>query len=363
MNGFIVLLLLFALLGAVDKILGGRWGLGESFDEGLSRMGSLCLSMMGIYCIGIMAIRSSASFWQEAQQWLPFDPSLLIGAVLAPDMGGYAIAKEIAANPELAVFSGVLVSSTLGGALSFLIPIFLGSLPSREIPTVMEGLVRGVIVLPLALCVGVALLGLPLGESLRCLWPICLLCLLLFLCLRFLPRGTTRALSAFGEAIRVLSVVLFCIAVAAVFFPQWGLVDGSLIYEILEIVFRIAVAVSGSSVLSALILRRAKKPMAFLAGKLGVNEYAVVGLALSLASSVAMLPLFEKMDRRGKLMNAAFSVSAAFVMGGQLVFIASVETPHVTTIYMLTKIIGGIAALIFTYKTTKSPSLSKEVQT
>ena len=351
MNGFIVLLLFFALLGAVDKILGGRWGLAEGFDQGLGRMGALCLSMMGIYCIGIMAIRNSASFWQETQQYLPFDASLLLGALLAPDMGGYAIAKEIAVNPNIAVFSGVLVSSTLGCTLSFLIPIFLGTLPSKEIPLVMEGLVRGVIVLPLALGVGLILLKMPWLGALHCLWPICLLCLLLFTCLRFFPQKTVRILSAFGELIRILSIVLFCVAAASVFFPQWNLVERGLLTEILEIVFRIAVAVSGSSVLSALILRWAKRPMSFVAQKLKVNEYAVVGLMLSLASSVAMLPLFSKMDRRGKLMNAAFSVSAAFVMGGQFVFIASMETSSVTTIFMLTKIIGGLAALLFTYKT------------
>ena len=31
-----------------------------------------------------------------------------------------------------------------------------------------------------------------------------------------------------------------------------------------------------------------------------------------------MLPLFSKMDKRGKVLNAAFSVAGAYVVGGQM---------------------------------------------
>ena len=90
MNVFIIVLLCFALLGAVDKMLGGRWGLAQGFDRGMGSMGSLCLSMMGIYCFGIMAIRGNMAFWQGLQTRLPFDASLLVTSILAPDMGGHA---------------------------------------------------------------------------------------------------------------------------------------------------------------------------------------------------------------------------------------------------------------------------------
>ena len=58
---------------------------------------------------------------------------------------------------------------------------------------------------------------------------------------------------------------------------------------------------------------------------LGVNSYSVVGLIISLATCISMIPMMEKMDDRGKVMNAAFAVSGSFVLGGQLAFIASVE--------------------------------------
>ena len=35
----------FALLGAADRIFGGRFGLGEKFEEGIMAMGPLTISM------------------------------------------------------------------------------------------------------------------------------------------------------------------------------------------------------------------------------------------------------------------------------------------------------------------------------
>lgn len=54
MNLPIAILLLCAMLGLVDKILGNRMGLGEEFDRGLTMMGSLALTMSGIYCFSVM---------------------------------------------------------------------------------------------------------------------------------------------------------------------------------------------------------------------------------------------------------------------------------------------------------------------
>ena len=44
----IALMAVFALLGGLDRILGGRFGLGQRFEEGILAMGSLALAMVGI---------------------------------------------------------------------------------------------------------------------------------------------------------------------------------------------------------------------------------------------------------------------------------------------------------------------------
>ena len=50
----IIFLLLFTFIGLADKLANNRLGLAEELDKGLSTMGSLALSMGGIYCFSVM---------------------------------------------------------------------------------------------------------------------------------------------------------------------------------------------------------------------------------------------------------------------------------------------------------------------
>ena len=41
----------FAVLGALDRIFGNKFGLGKEFENGITAMGSLALAMIGIICL------------------------------------------------------------------------------------------------------------------------------------------------------------------------------------------------------------------------------------------------------------------------------------------------------------------------
>ena len=101
MNIVIAILLCFALLGAADKILGGKLGVAQEFDRGLAAMGPLCVSMAGIYCVAVYALSSASKDIAALTRGLPFDPSLLLSMLLATDMGGWAAAKELPPRPSL----------------------------------------------------------------------------------------------------------------------------------------------------------------------------------------------------------------------------------------------------------------------
>ena len=51
---------------------------------------------------------------------------------------------------------------------------------------------------------------------------------------------------------------------------------------------------------------------------LGINDAAAAGLIASLANSIATFGMVKDMNRRGKVVNIAFAVSAAFVFGDHL---------------------------------------------
>ena len=47
----IVLMAVFAVLGAADRIAGNRFGIGQEFESGILARGSLALAMVGIVCL------------------------------------------------------------------------------------------------------------------------------------------------------------------------------------------------------------------------------------------------------------------------------------------------------------------------
>lgn len=347
MNFCIVILLLFSLLGAADKILNGRLGVANAFDQGLRAMGGLCFSMVGIYCIGITAIGAHPRIFSQLSAVVPFDISLLAGVLLAPDLGGYSICTQLAASPALGLYAGLLISSTVGCTISFVLPTSLGTLPAAEADSFMNGISLGIITVPVGLLLGGLLLGISPRILFANLWPVLLLCCVLCLFLYFAPKHSIKALTILGDLIRITGIVLFCVVAAGVFVPTASVVSSSLVNEVLVIVLKITVIVCGSMVASQLILTHFAGALNRAGQLLGINEYAVIGLFISLATSISMLPLFSKMDRRGKIMNAAFTVSGAFVLGGQLAFVSSVQSSSaMVAIYMLTKIVSGISSLV-----------------
>lgn len=49
-NEVIVWILMICMaLGAIDRAIGNRFGLGEKFEDGFNAMGPLALSMVGVY--------------------------------------------------------------------------------------------------------------------------------------------------------------------------------------------------------------------------------------------------------------------------------------------------------------------------
>ena len=338
MNFFILIMLFLCLIGLLDKALNNRLGLVESFDKGINSMGSITMSMIGFYCIAITLIQNNVDVIKTISNNSSLDPSIIIGSILAPDMGGFSIIAGLNNNSFL-VFSGLVLTSTLGQTISFQLPIFLASLKKTDLNPFINGLIYGILSLPLILLVVAWYLQLP--NLLINLLPILLLCLILTIALYFSYEKTLFVLTLFGYIIRMISIGLFALVVLQLFFDTLPFTTNTLISEALVIVLRMCIVVCGSMILSDFIIKHFSKFIFIIGQKLGINSTSVVGF------SIAMIPLFSQMDRKGKMMNAAFSVSGAYVLGGQLGFISSVADSHGIMIYMLTKISAGVLAIIF----------------
>ena len=346
MNVFVLIMVFFAALGLLDVIIGGKMGLAKEFERGLTTMGGLCLSVVGFYAICVSFVQAHAEAISARTAFLPFDPSLIIGSILAPDMGALGMAFSLAATPALAVFTGALVGGSLGMTVGYQLPVFLGTVKKDEIPALMQGFIYGLIALPPGLIVGGFMLGLNVKTLALNLIPTMLLCLLLIVCFLKLPRGTMKVLTVFGNIIRIASYIFFVMAVIGVFAPSLAIADSSYVKDILFMILRMVLVACGGMVLSHIVLTKSPKQIRKLADLLGVNNESVMGLILSFTQSLAMLPLFSRMDRKGQILNAAFSVAGAYVVGGQFAFVSSLVGGSEALAYVVCKLISGIAAVV-----------------
>ena len=138
-----------------------------------------------------------------------------------------------------------------------------------------------------------------------------------------------------------LGVLLFCWMTWGLFVPERSVMPPDVVEEVLVIILKITIIVCGSLVAGRLVLAKCSRWLEWAASRLGVNEYAVLGLLTSLVSSVSMLPLYPRMD--------AFTVSGAFVLGGQMAVAAGVADGRAVAAYFATKLAGGLLALILVF--------------
>ena len=116
------------------------------------------------------------------------------------------------------------------------------------------------------------------------------------------------------------------------------------ISEGFEIVADIAIVLAGAFPLVFLITKLFKTPLMKMGRLLKMNDVSAAGLIASLANSIPMFGMLKDMDDRGKLINIAFAVSAAFVFGDHLGFTAG-YAPEMIFPMIVGKLAGGISAV------------------
>ena len=141
----------FALLGGIDRILGSRFGLGPRFEEGILAMGTLGLAMIGIVCLAPVLARLLRPIVVPVYGFLGADPAMFAGTLLACDMGGASLARELALSPEAAGLGGILTGSMLGATVVFTIPVAMGLLRQEDRPAMAKGILCGIVAIPLGI--------------------------------------------------------------------------------------------------------------------------------------------------------------------------------------------------------------------
>ena len=348
----------FMVLGALDRIFGSRFGLGKQFEEGILAIGALALSMLGILALAPVLAKLLKPILVPVYGFLGADPAMFAGTILANDMGGAPLAYELAQTQEAAQFGGLIIGSMLGATVVFIIPVALGIIQEEDRPALAKGVLAGVVTIPIGAFLGGLTAGFSVGMLLRNLVPIVLFAALIALGLWKLEKAMIRGFLGFGKG--VLAVITVGLA-AAVFSELTGvtLIPGMApLSEGIEVVAQIGFVLAGAFPLVYGITKVFRKPLLKLGGLLGMNDIAAAGMVASLANVIPMFGMMKDMDRRGKVVNVAFAVSAAFVFGDHLGFTAGFDSSMLVPV-IVAKLTGGAAAVLAALALTRKEAKAK----
>ena len=348
----------FMVLGALDRIFGSRFGLGKQFEEGILAIGALALSMLGILALAPVLAKLLKPILVPVYGFLGADPAMFAGTILANDMGGAPLAYELAQTQEAAQFGGLIIGSMLGATVVFIIPVALGIIREEDRPALAKGILAGVVTIPVGAFLGGLTAGFSVGMLLRNLVPIVLFAALIALGLWKFEKAMIRGFLGFGKG--VLAVITVGLA-AAVFSELTGvtLIPGMApLSEGIEVVAQIGFVLAGAFPLVYGITKVFRKPLLKLGGLLGMNDIAAAGMVASLANVIPMFGMMKDMDRRGKVVNVAFAVSAAFVFGDHLGFTAGFDSSMLVPV-IVAKLTGGAAAVLAALALTRKEAKAK----
>ncbi len=333
-----------AVAGGIDRMLGNKRGYGAKFEEGFLFLGPTALSMAGMMCLAPVLSRALGRIVIPFYRIIGADPGMF-GSLLAIDMGGYQLAKELAQNPRIGSYAGIVAAAIFGCTIVFTIPVGMGIIEKQDRVFFAKGIMLGLVTMPVGLLVGGVLSGISARECLRQNLPVLVLSLVLLLGLWKIPEKMVRGFELFAAGIRLLitgGLVLGAVEYMCGFNPVKGMAPLS---EAMEVVSSIGIVMLGSIPAAEFLKRILQKPFQILGKRIGINPVGMTGLLVGAVSVIPGLSLYKDMDARGKVANAAFLVSGASLLAAHIGFPVSTE-PELLGALIAGKLSGGAAAFL-----------------
>lgn len=370
-------MLVFSMLAAIDRIIGGKMGLAKEFERGFMLLGVMMLSMTGMIIISPVIADVLEPLFDVIYNTLHIDPSIIPASLFANDMGGAPLADEIAKNESIGMFNALVVSSMLGCTVSFTIPFALGMVQKEQHTELLLGLLCGIVTIPVGCFVAGLISNIPVLALLVDLIIPVVASVIIAVGLFFVPKVCVKIFGVIGYIINVLITIGLAVGILCFLskgMPELtesspeiskflaGLLDTvtsspvvqrmATIEEGAAVCLNAAIVMSGAFPLISILSRVLSKPLRFMGKKLGINEDSALGLFGSLATSATTFGNMIKMDKKGALLNSAFAVSGAFTFAGHLAFTLAYDADYLPAV-IAGKLVAGVLAVlvgVFLYK-------------
>ncbi len=372
-KAIMMVMMVFMIVGGIDRIRGNKLGYGEKFEEGFQALGSLATAMIGMIAlvpvIKIVLGGVLGAFFKA----IGADPSLFAGILLGCDLGGYPLAMELADSPAIGSYTGMIIASVMGINVVFNIPVGMGIIKVEDRKFLATGMLVGFATVPIGcLAGGFVMMGsgfeLTVRDIIMNTIPVAVVAVLIILGLILAQEKMLKGFIAFGKGVTAVVTAGTMIAVfqylTGIRFPLFHVMveanaegvipleDGFLV------IGEIAIVLLGAFPMVAFITKKFSAPLQRLGGKFDLDENSVGGMIANLANNIMMFQMMKDMRPKGKILNCAFTVSACFVLGDHLGFVAG-QNQQLIVPMMAAKFIGGITAVVLAnilWKSTFSKS-------
>lgn len=338
-------MVIFSIIGGIDKLLNNKYGLGNKFEEGFEAMGGLVLSMVGIISLAPAIAQLLMPILSYLSKITHADPSVFTSSILAIDMGGYAISVGVAKDQNIAKFTGLILSSMMGATVSFTIPIAINMISEEDFAYFAKGILAGIITIPIGMLVGGIAMKLEYKYIFINLIPVVVLAIIIAIGLLKFERKMIHIFVILGKIIIAISTIGLLMSILDFVFNIKLISNMMLFEEGLTIVGKIAVILSGAYPFFHFIYMIMNKTLSGISKKLSINEFSCLGIITSLANCIPMIGIYDQMDNKGKIINAAFAVSGAFTFGGQLGYITTISEDMIIP-FVLAKLSAGISSVM-----------------
>ena len=358
-NVIIAIMIAFSIYGIIDKLfLGGKKGVGEQFEKGVSMFAPLFISMAGIIALVPVLAYFINSTLSPLYISLGLDPSLAVSSIIAIDMGGYQLSKAVALEPLIGEWAAIMFGTTLGTTIVFSIPVGLSTIKKEDIPSFSKGVLYGLAATPIGCFVGGIILGVPIVAICKNMIIPIMLSLTIILCLRFFPNKTIKVFSIFSKLINIIALLGLALALIKdyILLP---ICDASLLNisnipffnvlgsseEGIIVAGQICIVLSGALPFIYCISKWLKKPLEKLSHRFNMSNAGITGFLLSSANNIAMFSTLGEMNEKEKVMNVAFAVSSSFIIGDHLAFVAA-NSANMIVPMIISNLLGGVIAVI-----------------
>lgn len=345
MNVLTVIILIFSVMGAVDRLLGNKFGLGNEFEKGFKLFVPMAFSMIGILVIAPVVGVWLTPFFDWFYSVFKIDPSIIPASLFANDMGGMTLANTICKSEDIGNYNAYVVSSMMGCVVSFTIPFAVSVVKKEQHKEMFLGILCGIVTVPVGCFVAGLICGIPILKLSFSLLPLIIFSVILAVLLVVFTSLCIKIFVVFGHVIRWIAMIGLVCAI----FTFLTKIEISEHFDGLEnaafVCVNACITLSGMLPFMHIVSKLLHKPMCKIGAKIGIDSFSAFSFISTLVTNATTLSSMEKMNPKGVVLNSAFAVSAAFVFGSHLALTMAFNTDYILPM-IVGKLVSGISAVV-----------------